>query len=366
MKNLFSFLFLLFLLSSCNKKENDDLLWERSFGKGEALSIKASADSGFAACGSVAGKPYFVRLAKDRTISIEIKSDAQGLFSSFWFDASGYINAGNSAGKMLVMRHSRSGDVLWEKTIDAGYRIDNTTIIYTGNGKLLAIGSASTDTTYNGTTGILFVTIDTTGQILSQKNVTDTRFVAAGPAVIDASGNIYLALTRKNTGSKTRAAVAKYNNQFAKLWETELYNNPSFGASGKNIIINQQGTLFVTGQTEVTSETGPVNNSFVTSLTGTGDVNWKKYLENANTGRDLLINDAGDVAMLNRNCCIIRYLNASDGADAGILRLLGQCNSKDTDVLGSSFKLSYDKNLLVAGSRGGNFFIALKASQTAI
>lgn len=366
MKNLFSLFFLLLFITSCNKKDNGDLIWEKSFGKGEALSIAASADSGFATCGFVSGKPYFVRFDKDRSISLEISADFQGEFSSFWFDTSGYVTAGNSAGKMLIMRHAPSGNKLWEKTIDAGYRIDVTNLIYTGNGILLAVGSASSDTTYTGATGILFVTLDTTGVILSQKNIPDSRFIASGSAVMDASGNTYLALTRKNTNEKSRAVVAKYNDQFAKLWETELYNNPGFGASCKSIIIDGTGSLYVAGHTELSTTTGPVNNSFLASLTMGGVVNWKKYLEASNSGKDLLFDDAGDIMMLNRNCCIIRYQHTSDGADAGTLRMFDACNSKDTDALGSSADNSYDKNLLVAGSRSGNFFIGLKATQTAI
>jgi len=366
MKNLFPLFFLLLLVSSCNKKDNGDLIWERSFSKGEALSVAAAADSGFAACGFVSNKPFFVRFDKDRKVSLEISPDLEGLFNSFWYDTSGYITAGSSAGKMLLMRHGPSGNKLWEKSIDAGYRIDATTLIYTGNGNLLAIGSASSDTTYTGSTGILFVTFDTTGVIISQKNNADAKFIACGSASMDASGNFYLALTRKNTGEKARATVAKYNDQFAKLWETELYNNPGFGASGKSIILDGNGSLYVAGHTELSAATGPVNNSFLTSLTLSGTVNWKKYLEASNTGKDLLFDEAGDILILNRNCCIVRYQHTSDGADAGTLRVFDACNSKDTDALGSSADISYDKNLLVAGSRGGNFFIGLKAIQTAI
>lgn len=366
MKNLFPLFILLFLLNSCNKKENSDLLWEKSFGKGEAISILASADSGFAACGFVKDKPYLVRFDKDRKILLEINADLQGLFSSFWYDTCGYITAGNSAGKMLLMRHSPTGNKLWEKSIDAGYRIDAATLIYTGNGNMLAIGSASSDTTYTGSTGILFVTFDTTGTIITQKNIPDSRFIACGSASRDAQGNLYLALTRKNTVGKPHATVAKYNFQFAKLWESELYNNPDFGASCQNLILDGKGAVFVTGHTELSGPSGMVNSSFLTSLSLNGTVNWKKYLEASNTGEDLLFDSAGDILMLNRNCCIIRSLHTSDGADAGTLRVFDACNSKDTDALGSSAVISYDKNLLVAGTRSKKFFIGLKATQTTI
>jgi hypothetical protein len=362
MKRLVPLFVLLLMLSSCSKKESD-LIWERSFSKGEAISIKTSADSGFAACGFTGTNPYFVRFDKSRSLKIELTSTAGGLFSSFWFDTSGYVMAGNSGGKMLLMRHSKTGKMLWEKTIDAGYRIDLTKLIYSGNGTLLAFGSASPDSSYTGATGIMYVQFDTTGLVISQKNLTDTKFVAAGSAATDNSGNIYLSLTRRNPGTKSKATVAKYNDQFFKLWETELYNNPNFGAACKDLYMTDNGDLLVAGRTEVTSADGPVNNSFVTEISGSGVVLWKKYLESTNTGTSVILNDAGNVLMLNRNCCIVSILEESDGADAGIIRLLGECVSKNTDVLGTSMDVNYDKNLLIAGSRSGNFFVSLKSSQ---
>src|SRR5450759_5045359 len=99
---------LILLLSSCKKSESD-FIWEKSYGKGEALFLKTSPDSGFIACGEKEGKPYFIRLDKNRKLIIDFSSDNPGLFSSAWFDTSGYISAGSSGGKMLLMRHRRTG-----------------------------------------------------------------------------------------------------------------------------------------------------------------------------------------------------------------------------------------------------------------
>src|SRR5450759_2236468 len=104
MKRLIPVFILIILLSSCKKSESD-FIWEKSYGKGEALFIKTSSDSGFAACGEMGGKPYFIRLNKNRRLVVDFSGENAGLFNSAWFDTSGYITGGNSDGKMLLMHH---------------------------------------------------------------------------------------------------------------------------------------------------------------------------------------------------------------------------------------------------------------------
>ena len=353
--------FVLILLSSCKKSESD-FIWEKSYGKGEALFLKSSSDSGFIACGEKEGKPYFIRLDKNRKQVIDFGSDNPGLFSSSWFDTSGYISAGNSGGLMLLMRHSKSGIKLWEKTLDGGFKIDYTNLIYTGSGELLAIGTAGPDSTGVGATGLLFVRFDSTGNITAQKKIPETVFLAAADATIDKSGNIFLPLTRKAAGSKSKASVAKYNDQFAKLWETDLYNNPSFGASSLSIKLDAVGNVYVGGRTEVSTKDGTLNNSFLAALTLSGSVKWKTYLENSNSGCSIIFNDSGNIMMLNRNCFVINVLNPADGTDAGTRRMFSVCASSNTDAFGSDFDLTFEKNILLAGKLGGSFYVALKAS----
>ena len=67
--------------------------------------------------------------------------------------------------------------------------------------------------------------------------------------------------------------------------------------------------------------------------------------------------------MLNKNCFIVNIANPSDGSDAGRIQMLGVCNSDNTDVFGFDFGINFDKNILVAGSMGGSFYLALKSYQ---
>jgi len=362
MTRLIPVLILIILLSSCRKSESD-FIWEKSYGKGEALFLRTLSDSGFIACGRIDGKPYFIRLNKNRGKTIDFTSGNPGLFSSAWFDASGYVTGGNTGGQLSLMRYSPAGNKLWGKSIDAGFRVDYTNLYYSGTGNFLAVGTASPDSSGSGATGLFFVRFDTTGLIITEQKVSETDFVSADKAVVDNAGNIYLALTRKLAGSKPKASVAKFNELFQKLWETDLYNNPDFGAACQAIKIDGSGNVYVSGNTELSGKDGILNNSFLASLSNTGSIIWKKYLEDSNSGSALIFNEAGDLMMLNRNCFIVNILSPADGSDAGRIRMFSLCDSYNTDALGADLGINYDKNILVAGSRGGSFYLALKAAQ---
>ena len=362
MRRIIPVLLLIILFSSCRKSESD-FLWNKSYGKGMAYFLSATADSGLISCGETDGKPYLVRLDKNRRQVFDYSGPDAGLFSAVWFDTSGYVTGGNAGGDMLLMHLSPDGTLLWEKTFDAGFRVDFTSLFYAGNGNLLAIGTASPDSSDSGTTGILFVRFDTTGQVMEENKINEVNFVAASGAHVDGEGNIILALTRQAPGARPKASVAMYNDLLQKLWETELYNNPDFGAASLSVIADGSGNIYLSGKTELPSEEGTLNNSFLASLSSSGTVRWKKYLESSNQGSALIFDDVGDIMMLNRNCFIINIANTDDGSDAGLIRMFSLCDSYNTDALGAGLALSYDGNIYVAGSHGGNFYLALKSSQ---
>ncbi|MCX6332764.1 MAG: hypothetical protein NT092_00485 [Bacteroidia bacterium] len=362
MKKLIPFFLLVILFYSC-KKENDNIIWERSLGQGNAFFIEATQDSGMLSCGTLAGKPYLVKFNMAKSIETDFTSDREGLFSSAWSDTSGFIAAGSSKGKMVLARIDKNGYKVWDTTIIASFYLDITSILDEGNGKFLAVGSASPDSAAIIETNILFVRFDTAGQISKNWESSESGFVSANNASADMSGNIYLPLTRKFGTKKPKASIAKYNKDLYKLWETELYNNPDFTAVSYDAFADGTGNVYVTGRMEATNMSGTLNNSFLASLSRTGEVKWKKYIENSNSGSSVIADDSEGLIMLNRNCFIIRKVNANDGSDDGIIRMYSQCDSYTTDAFGSDMNISYDGNFLAAGSLGGNFYIALKSSQ---
>lgn len=353
---------MLLFLFSC-KKESDNIMWQRSMGKGNALFILSAPDSGIVACGEISGKPYLVKLSKEKTTELSFTSAAEGLFSSAWACDSFIISAGSTGGAMLISRIDDAGSQVWDTTLstEAGFEIGITNLI-TGGTNLIAVGSSDPDFTNVTSSGLLFVEFDTAGNVVNKVEIEETDFISSGDAAIDDHGNIYLALTRQSTGEKSRASVAKYNSMFQKLWEEELYNNVNFGAGCSGIAVAEPDSIYVTGRTEVNREEGTLDNSYVVSLSQSGIVGKKKYLENSNAGSDLVINDSGELLLLNRNCFIVTVIDPENAFDKSYIRMYSECDSYNTSAFGMNIDLHYDGNILTAGSKGGSFYLALKSS----
>jgi hypothetical protein len=361
MKKLIVLSLLIFLFASC-KKESSDFIWERSYSQGNAFFVVSTSDSGFVGCGKMNSKPYLIKLSKNKSTKTDFTYEGNGLFSSAWSDASCFIAGGSSNGKMLLARIDNNGSKVWDTTFTSGFYVDLTTLCYTGSGTFLAVGTASPDSAGSIGTGLLFVKFDTTGQIFTKKEITETTFIAASGAVTDINGNILLALTRKSGSARTKAGVSKYNSDIQKLWEIDLYNNPQVAAGSFGIVTDNAGIAYVSGKTEVARTEGTLDNSFLASISTSGVIRWKRYLENSNSGSALTFNNSDVLMMLNKNCMIINMANPDDGTDAGRIKMFSVCDSYDTDALGAHLDINYDGNILVAGSRGGNFYLALKAS----
>lgn len=360
MRRLFVSSLILLLIFSCRKETDDFLIWQKSLGTGNAFYIASSPDAGVISAGTLNNKAYLGKFKNNTETEMEYISESDGLFSSVWYNDSFIIAAGSSEGKMLLTRLDYEGQQIWSTTINAGFTIDVTTLLNTDDGNILAVGSASADSSYEGTTGMLFVRFDADGGISLNKGVTENSFISANNAAVDGSGNVYLSLTRKTEGSKSKMSVAKYNSDINKIWETELYNNVNFGASGRGILVDNNSNIFVTGKTEVSKETGTLDESFLASLSSSGTVRWKKYLENSNCGISLIKNETGSLYLLNRNCFFINLVNPEDGSDEGMLRTFDGCDPYSTDSFGMYFDTDQDGNILVAGARGGNYYLALK------
>ena len=60
----------------------------------------------------------------------------------------------------------------------------------------------------------------------------------------------------------------------------------------------------------------------------------EKYLEYANSGTSVRLDESGQPMMLNMNCFIVNILNPDDGSSSGIIRTYDVCDSNNTDVLG--------------------------------
>jgi hypothetical protein len=360
MRRLIPVLIIIILGSAC-KKTVSLLSWERTYGPGNASYIMSASDSGLIACGEADNQPCLIRLDRNKMTVLDVRAEMSGVFTSVWYDTSGYISGGSTDSRMLLMRHSKTGNKLWDKSIDPGFNVDLTQILYTGNGTFIAIGSASPDKDYNVVSGLLFLSFDSTGQVISEQKYFSGFFTASGSADTDNSGNIYLALTRREINSKQKATIAKFNNEFQLIWEVELANNPAYGAAATAVRHDGAGKVYAAGRTEVPTDGGALNNSFIVSLTDGGSVNWKKYPESSNTGASVLINAADEVLLLNKNCFIVNILDRDNGADGGRVRMFDICDPYNTNATGSDFDMTYNGDIILAGSNSGSFYLAVKS-----
>src|SRR4030042_995530 len=102
---------------------------------------------------------------------------------------------GSSDGKMLLACIDNDGSKIWDTLLTAAFKIRRTELLYSGSGKLVAVGTAMADSVESGSSGILFVEFDTTGNIILKKETADNNFIAASNVTSDFSGNIFLPLT---------------------------------------------------------------------------------------------------------------------------------------------------------------------------
>jgi hypothetical protein len=53
-------------------------------------------------------------------------------------------------------------------------------------------------------------------------------------------------------------------------------------------------------------------------------------------------------------------VNSVDGNNFNKIRTIDACDSKTTDSFASDIEIDTENNILLSGSRGGNFYIAVK------
>jgi hypothetical protein len=359
----FLLIMILFLSQGC-KKSSNDLIWERSYGTGNALFVTATADSGILSCGELGGKPYLLKLNRNRSKISDYEYPGKGLYSSAWTDGGISVATGGTNGKMLISCIDKQSMLLWDTTFVTGFRVDHSLLCYLGNDEFLAIGSANPDSVNFVVTKLHCVWFNSEGVVSARKELpssAESSSIYANRVTKDNSGNIYIALTRITFGSEPKATVAKYNGLLQKVWETELYNNPNFSASSQGITVDNSGGIFVSGSTGISGASGSVDNAFSVCMNGSGTINWKKYLEIENSGSSVLIDNAGQLLVLNHNCFIINVLNPINGSSVGLLRTFAGCDSKNTDAISADFDINYDGNLLMSGSKGGGYYLVMKS-----
>lgn len=360
MYKFFPLIVAVFLVTSCSKV-GDNILWEKSLGQGEAYFVCEAGDTGILCGGTLSGKSYLVFLDDKRNKLFEYSAGNDVSFTA-GLVADGSIIAGGSSGKNLFLASIGSdGITAWDTTLEFRFPVERVSLSRKGPASFLAVGSRSVDTIAPGNYGIAFVTFDLTGKVFERKDTLFYTFYTVTGAASDNEGNIFMAVTRLGAGNKMRASVAKYDERFRQLWERELYNNPEYGASTRAVVTGSNENIFVSGYSEYPVTSGTRRNAFAASVTPSGTVRWKKYLEYNNESSSLIFDRTGLLFVLNSRCMILNLLNPEDGTVTGILRTFASCDPSYDKASGKCITNAYNNIIIIAGSKNGTFYLAGKA-----
>jgi hypothetical protein len=357
---LFLFPVFLLIVAGCNETE-ENIIWQGTYGQGNALFVKTTSDTGFVSAGTLEGKQYLLFLKNDKSKGLEYKPDLQGVITSVWTESGYFITAGSTGGKMFLSKIDIKGTVVWDSVFESASRIDYTSICRLGTDSFLAVGTPDPDSTVTAKSVISFVWFNSSGFISLRKDITNDPFAAAKSVAADNSGNLFLAMTRLGTSGNLKASVAKFNDQLQKLWERDLYNNPLFGASSLAITLDGSGNPVVAGRTGMQVSTGVETTTFITKYYHTGDSVSNNYLEYSNAGYAVMASGNNQYYVLNRKCIVINIVD-QNMEYSGIIRTFSSCDPKNTQNYGNYIDITSDGNLIIAGSSGSNYYLVIKSS----
>jgi hypothetical protein len=271
-------------------------------------------------------------------------------------DTSGVTLAGASGGRLVVTRLSSRFNHLWSQTYDLSSVVETASIARWDDDSFLVVAGGNVDSLrYNS---FVILLIDNDGEVLSVAEPSRGYSFAVNDIVIAGNNEFITGMTRKIGGDRSQAVIARFDISGNLIWEKELYNNPDFGASVISLTRGSDGIIYAAGRTELPDGEDIFTTSWVASFTETGELLWKSYLENSNSGEDIMINSTGQLMVLNRNCGIINYISLPDGTVVDRLRLYDACDPSEDEIELSSLNLLPGGEYLVTGRRSGKFYYA--------
>ncbi len=363
MSNLYRYFYLLtaFLAAAACSKISDNIIWQISRGNGEALFASPAGDTALLCGGILSGKPYLVLIDSKHDIISEYSDEKEGKFTSGLVSEHYIIATGESGGKVLVTSVGKDGFPVWDTTLEFGFNVERVSLCRKSDGNFLAIASKSADSLDTETYGIAFISFNGDGEIISFYDTLFYSFYAVSGVTVGSTGNIYLAVTEAAAGGKTKAVVVSYNENFKYLWEKELYNNPEYGASCLAITVDNEENIYTSGYAELPDSKGNIRNAFAASLTWSGTIRWKKYLEYNNISTSLILTHDGRLFVLNNGCLILNTLNTVDGTITGIIRTFAVCDPSFDRAEGKFVTEVFDNVIVIAGTKNGSFYIVAKS-----
>jgi hypothetical protein len=358
MRNAFYFasVVVIILFYSCNSEDNSGFLWEKSQGEGIAYSSLYTGDSLFIFAGSLSDYPSVLKTTLSGRLIYRYNGDNPGSFCSVTEDTSGVTLAGASGGRLVVTRLSSRFNHLWSQSYDLSSVVETATIKRWDDDSFLVVAGGNVDSLrYNS---FVILLIDNDGEVLSVAEPSRGYSFAVNDIVIAGSNEFITGMTRKVGGERSQAVIAGFDISGNLIWEKELYNNPDFGASVISLTGGSDGIVYAAGRTELPDGEGIFTTSWVASFTATGELLWKSYLENSNSGEDILINSMNQLMVLNQKCGTINYISLPDGKVVNRLSLYDACDPAEHEIELSSLNILPGGEYLVTGRRSGKFYYA--------
>lgn len=346
-------------VASCDR-EKDDFLWEHKAGAGRAYFIESVADSGFVNGGTLNGKAYFMLNERSGKKIFDFTSDNKGSYRSVVNDTAYRIIAGADGSQLLLTRLDKTGNMVWEKLIDAGGSVGNAIIMRDGDAVFNVLCGPDADSINLATSVVSLIRIDTSGTELGRITRTYSGFFSIADVIPVTGGNFAAAVTKGFPGGKTNGSVVLLNSNLQHLWERELSTNPSYAAASLSICKGENNGYIISGKNELAFEGEDLVNSYIAAVSSSGVMLWKRYPENSNEGVAVMRDDNGLVFLLNKNCFIVNRLDGDEVLETGRIRTYLACDSYDTDAKAGAFAFRYDGSLLMAGAKAGNYYLAIK------
>lgn len=357
MKNFIILLLILFV-ASCKKEPQTEFMWEKQPGQGSALVSAVINDSVFAIAGEVNSKPLFIICDETGMPEHEYYSELEGAYTSLSYTDSGFFLAGYSDGDILVTHIDNEGLMVWDTVFSSATYASHASIISIDEGIFFITAGNSPDSLVSSSFETLI--IGGNGNVLEQNSASPGFRASLTGMVLLPQGFVAASVTKNYGSGKSLSSVMALTLEGAVIWETELFNNSSYAASTNAIISNGQ-ELFVCGSLEMIAGDDILVNSFTATLGLNGESPDKEFLENSNIGTDLILDSAGNLVVLNKNCLLISLVPVPFNNTKEIFRTLDVCDSYDTDIYGNSVSLTSDDKILIAGQKAGDFYYALRS-----
>lgn len=344
------------IFSSCSREDNSGFLWEKSQGAGSAYASIYTGDSLFLFAGSLSGHPAAIKTTLSGRLIYRYDGEHPGTFTSMTQDTSGITLAGSSEGSLMVTRLSGRFHHLWSRTYDFSTVIETARIARWDDDSFLVVAGDWIDSLrYNS---FLILLLDGDGEILSMAEPSRGYSITVNDMVRTGHNDLITAMTRQVGGGKSQAVIARFAVSGNLIWEKELYNNPEFGASVISLTKGSDEIVYATGSTEIADGESLFTSSWVAAFTAAGELLWKRYLENSNSGEDAMINNTDQLMVMNRSCGIINFLSLPDGTIVDRFRMYAACDPSEHEVELSSMNILPGNEYLVTGRRSGKFYYA--------